>query len=60
MIEAVTINNVAMRWHPLGTGLISFQGCEAGERLRRRAAVARVWQPKSAAGVRPGDCSAKG
>ncbi len=22
-----------MGWHPLGTGLISLQGCEAGERL---------------------------
>ena len=37
-----------MRWHPLGTGSISFQGCEAGERFKRRAAVARAWQPKFA------------
>jgi hypothetical protein len=48
-----------MRWHRLGTGLIWFQGCEAGERLKRRAAVARAWQPKFAVGVRRGDCSAR-
>ena len=34
-----------MRWHPLGTGLISLQGCEAGERLRRRAALLACGSP---------------
>jgi hypothetical protein len=39
---------------PFGYWLDFVAGCEAGERFRRRAAVARAWQPKSAAGVRRG------